>query len=178
MKQVIRKAYWDVEKEENWLNSMAAMGMALIDYSWCRYLFEQAPPNEYIYRIEFLENHHTHSESVAYIEFLEEAGIECVAKYMRWVYLRKKTSDGPFDIYTNMESRCSYYKRLLLFYRSFLFMELFAGVFNLVIGIANGSVTNIILSTPVFCLAVLFYKLLIPVKMKIKKYQQEKIVRE
>ncbi len=42
MRQVIRTIFFDVEKEENWLNSMSAMGLALIDYSWCRYVFEQA----------------------------------------------------------------------------------------------------------------------------------------
>ncbi|NLO39144.1 MAG: DUF2812 domain-containing protein [Ruminiclostridium sp.] len=178
IKQVIRKAYWDVEKEENWLNHMASMGMALLDYSWCRYVFVQSQPNEYIYRIELLENHHNHYESIAYIQFLEENGIECVAKYMRWVYLRKRSCDGPFEMYTDMESRCRYYKRLSLFYSTLFALEFSAGLLNLVIGIVNGSAINIILSTPVFLLAALFAKLNAPIKMKIKKYSQEKIVRE
>lgn len=178
MKQVIRKAYWDVEKEENWLNSMSAMGMALIDYSWCRYVFEQAPPNEYVYRVELMENHHTHSDSAAYIQFLEENGIECVAKYMRWIYLRKKAVDGPFDMYTDMESRYRYYKRVSLFYQSFMYMELIVGIMNLALGIINRTAINIVLSVPVLLFAALFAKINAPIRMKIKKYELERIVRE
>ncbi|MBP7175599.1 MAG: DUF2812 domain-containing protein [Thermoclostridium sp.] len=55
-------------------------------------------PNEYIYRIELLENHHSHNDSIAYVQFLEENEIECVAKHMRWIYLRRKSCDGPFEI--------------------------------------------------------------------------------
>lgn len=33
MKHIVRKAYWNYEKEENWLNEMSAKGLALIDYS-------------------------------------------------------------------------------------------------------------------------------------------------
>ena len=40
MKQVVWKAYYNYEKEENWLKEMSAKGMALISYSWCRYVLE------------------------------------------------------------------------------------------------------------------------------------------
>jgi len=48
MKHIVRKAYWDYEKEEKWLNAMSAKGMALTDYSWCRYVFTETPCNEFI----------------------------------------------------------------------------------------------------------------------------------
>jgi hypothetical protein len=178
MKQVIRTIFFDVEKEENWLNRMSAMGLALIDYSWCRYVFEQAPPNEYIYRIEMLENHHIYSDSAAYIQFLEENGVECVAKYARWVYLRKKAADGPFDIYTDIESRYRYYKRVSLFYRSLFIVKLVVGLMNLGIGIANNSALNLVLAIPVLCLAALVAKINEPFKVKARKYEQERMIRE
>ena len=43
MKHIVYKPYWDYEKEERWLNDMAAKGLALSDYSWCRYAFEETP---------------------------------------------------------------------------------------------------------------------------------------
>lgn len=104
---IVHKAFWDFEKEEQWLNTMSARGLALSDYSWCRYVFADTPENRYIYRIELLENLPTHPESMAYLRFLEENGVECVASYMRWVYLRKNASEGPFDIYTDIDSRRS-----------------------------------------------------------------------
>lgn len=51
MKYVIWKAYWNYEKEEKWLNEMASKGLAFTSYSWYRYVFEDAPAKEYIYRI-------------------------------------------------------------------------------------------------------------------------------
>lgn len=83
MKHIVRKAYWDYEKEEIWINHMSDMGLALVDYSWCRYVFEKARPNEYVYKLELLEKHTSDPGSVTYLQFLEENGIECVAKYMR-----------------------------------------------------------------------------------------------
>ena len=52
------------------------------------------------------------AERVAYIKFLEENGVEYVASYMWWVFFRKKSSEGPFDIYSDIESRIKHYKRI------------------------------------------------------------------
>lgn len=178
MKQVIRKAFIDVEKEESWLNSMASMGLALVDYSWCRYVFEKAEPNEHIYRIELLENHQSHAESISYIQFLEDNGIECVATYTRWLYLRKKACDGPFDLYTDAASRHRYYKRLGMFYNSIFTLEFTVGVINLGIGVVTGYPINLFYAFLCLTLAFIFARIGAPVKTKIRKYEQEKIIRE
>lgn len=62
MKRIIRKAYINYEKEEQWLNKMCSEGFALIDYSWCKYTFEECKPNRYIYRLEMLKNHSNNIE--------------------------------------------------------------------------------------------------------------------
>jgi hypothetical protein len=51
---------------------LALKGFALIDYTWCRYVLEDAPEGEYIYRF--------------------------VASYLRWVYFRKKTAGSEFNV--------------------------------------------------------------------------------
>lgn len=101
MKHIIRKVYWDYENEEKWLNEMSAKGLQLESYTWCKYVFADGVPGEYIYRLELLENLATHPESIKYIQFLEENNVEHVASYMRWVYLRKKASDGEFQVYSD-----------------------------------------------------------------------------
>lgn len=187
MKHIVRKAYWDFEKEEKWLNEMSAKGMALTDYSWCRYVFTEAPNNEYIYRIELLQHFPSHAESIAYIKFLEESGVECVATYTRWIFLRKKSSDGPFDIYSDIDSKINHYKRIHLFWSTFMWIELIIGLFNLIVGVVNlnidnklgnFSVGNIIEGCLLTSLGLLFLKLGLPIKKKIKRLQQEKIIRE
>ncbi len=46
-------------------------GLALISYSWCRYEFEDCVPGEYIYRLELLDQLHSHPESVNYLSFMD-----------------------------------------------------------------------------------------------------------
>lgn len=116
---------------------MASRGLALTDYSWCKYVFAKCQPNEYIYRIELLENPPTHPESIKYINFMEDSGIEHIASYMRWVYFRKKAADGTFDIYSDIESRIKHYKRILLFWTGLACAELLIGVSNIMIGFIN-----------------------------------------
>lgn len=40
MKHIVRKLFMDYQKEEDYLNEMAANGLALVDYTFGRYVFE------------------------------------------------------------------------------------------------------------------------------------------
>jgi len=142
MKHVIRKAYWNYEKEEKWINEMASKGMSLDNYSWCKYTFSEGESGEYIYRIELLENRAIHPESQNYLRFLEDNGVEHVASYMRWVYLRKKAADGEFDIYTDITSKIRHYTRVNK-------MWVVLGAAELCIGLGNLSIATSIFSSGV-----------------------------
>ena len=115
MRKTVRKWFWvwDFDKEEQWLNDMAAQGLALVDVGFCRYEFEECPLGEYQIRLELLENQMKHDESRQYIRFLEETGVEQVGNYFRWAYFRKKAADGPFDLYSDLESRIKHLKRII-----------------------------------------------------------------
>ncbi len=187
MKYIVRKAYWDYEKEEKWLNEMSAKGMALTDYSWGRYVFEEKANNQYTYRIELLKDMPTHPESIAYLRFLEESGIECVATHMRWVYLRKKTLEGSFDLYTDIESKIKHYKRINTLWYTLMFVVFTAGLFNLSIGLinlnigeklGNFSYGNLVLGFGLILLCLMFLKIGLPIRKKVKKLEQEKTIRE
>lgn len=56
------KFFSNYEKEEIWLNEMAAKGLNLISVSFCRYGFEDGTPGEYNYRLELLDESPTHDE--------------------------------------------------------------------------------------------------------------------
>lgn len=47
MNHIVRKAFFDYEKEEKYLNEMSAKGLALTDYTQFRYVFQDAPKGEY-----------------------------------------------------------------------------------------------------------------------------------
>ena len=107
MRQVIRKVFWawEFDKEEQWLNDMAAQGKALVSTRYFTYEFEDSRPGEYAVRLEMLENHPDSSEGRQYIAFVEETGAEYVGKVMKWVYFRKKTADGPFELHGDNATR-------------------------------------------------------------------------
>lgn len=100
------------EKEEKWLNDMAAKGLMLTDVGFCRYVFEEGTPGEYVYRLELLQHLPSHAESVTYIRFLEDTGVKFVGSYLRWVYLRKKAQDGIFELYSDVDSKIKHCKRI------------------------------------------------------------------
>ena len=130
----VRKLYWNFEAEESWLNKMAAKGHALINYSWGTYRFEPSRPAEWTYRIELLSDDAGKPASQEYLAFMADTGAQAVATYMRWVYFRKPSADGPFEVFSDLDSRIAHYKRVLL-----MFTSLFAAL--LPIAIVN--ITNI-----------------------------------
>lgn len=100
------------EKEEQWLNEMSAEGLQLVSVGFCRYVFEEGPPDKYTYRLELLENMPSHPKSRAYIRFVEEAGVDCVASLFRWVYFRKPNDGTPFQLFSDIPSKLKHYGRI------------------------------------------------------------------
>lgn len=182
MKQVVRKLFINFEKEEKWINDLAAKGLNFIDYSFSRYLFEEGTPGEYIYRIELLDNIPTHPESKTYIKFMEETGAECVATYSRWVYFRKKASEGTFDLYSDYDSRIKHYKRIVTLIGTAGGVNLLVGSYNLAFGLylghERGIYINAYISTISLIVAILFTPMFISCIRKIRKMKKEKQVFE
>ena len=190
MKKIIRKAYSNPDKEQQWLNELAAKGLSLSDYSWCRYVFEETEPGKYIYQIELLKNKPGNPESELYLHFLEDAGVEIVAIYMRWVFLRKKAADGPFAIYSDCESKIQYLNRLKNFWTGLLVLEFSAGLFNLGISILYLLNAGLMAESPfpwvnflggLLCTGigiVFFFTLLRPVYLQILKLRKEQALHD
>jgi hypothetical protein len=112
MKHKVFKLFVDYEKEERWLNEMSAKGLQFSSYNLGNYVFEEGQPGEYTYRMEMMESHPRSGEGLAYIRFMEDAGVECVDTFWKWAYFRKKTADGPFDLFTDAPSRIAHYRRV------------------------------------------------------------------
>lgn len=143
---------WEYDKEEKWLNEMAAKGMALVSVGLCKYIFEDSEPGEYTYKIELLDKMPHRSESEAYIRFLEETGAEHVGSIFRWIYIRKKTSEGALDLYSDIGSKLRYMRRLQIFFISLLFFELAVGLMNISIGAISYRINAINLYMGIFLL--------------------------
>lgn len=105
---------WQHEKEERWLNKMSKQGLELIGVGFCRYIFKENKEEEFEYKLEFMNDLPSNYKSHEYIRFLEETGIEFVGSFFRWAYFKKKSSEVPFEIFSDIESRVSHYKRIRL----------------------------------------------------------------
>ncbi len=114
--ETVRKLYWDFEKEERWLNEMAERGLSLVSYRWGTYEFEKSEPGEWVYRIQFLDEDARTQKSREYIDFVTETGAERVTTYRQWVYFRRLATQGPFDLFSDLDSRLGHYKRVSTFY--------------------------------------------------------------
>ncbi|MCL1632830.1 DUF2812 domain-containing protein [Sporolactobacillus sp. CPB3-1] len=136
MNKVIYRMFWDYEREEEWLNQMAAKGWALVHYFWARYEFEPCHPDAYIYRIELLSRKRTDLKSRKYLQFLKESDITPIAFYMNWVYLRKSAGGEPFQLYTDLDSRIAHYQRVKNMWLGIILAELAGSGINFSIGLS------------------------------------------
>ena len=144
MRQVIHKVFWawEAEKEQAWLNEMSAKGLALVAVGLCRYEFEPCQPGEYQYCLELLKNSPSHPESRQYLQFVEETGAEHVGSYLRWVYLRKRTKDGPFELYSDNESRIRQLTLIIRLLAAIGIANLGAGIYNVILALTIGLPIN------------------------------------
>jgi hypothetical protein len=183
MRHAIYRYIVDFEKEEKWLNEMAEKGMNFIYFSFPgRYLFEEGTPGEYIYRLEFLDNTPDHPDSKAYIRFVEETGAELVSTYFRWVWFRKKASDGPFDLYSDYPSRIRHYRRLSFYIGTLGLLNLIIGLFNLVFGLLEKSKytghINAFISPISFLIVILCLRVYASYMQRMRRLEKESQVHE
>ena len=175
MRQVIRKWFWawEFDKEEQWLNDMAAKGKALVSARYATYEFEDCTPGEYAVRLEMLENAPDSEEGKAYISFVEETGAEYVGKVMKWVYFRKKTADGPFELHGDNATRIKHLGGIIRLLKPLMAVNVGMGVYNLFIGISLNSVVNVVCAALSGAVAWLLYQGICKLNEKQKKLEKE-----
>ena len=86
-------------KEDMWLNSMAAEGWTLCQIGWCTYWFERTDPGAYEVRLE------CRKPDEAYISFVKDTGAEYIGHMMQWLYFRRKSELGHFELNSDLDSR-------------------------------------------------------------------------
>ena len=115
---------WDFEKEERWLNKMAAEGWVLDQVGFCRYTFRRCQPGEYAVRLEM------HPHDPEYLQFMTDTGAEYVGRMVAWVYFRMRSEDGSFELFSDIDSKISHLDRIGR-------MLAILGTANLIIGVIN-----------------------------------------
>ena len=188
MRKVIYKLFTDYEKEENWLNEMSAKGLAFEDYTLGRYAFSDCKPGEYIYRLELLENLPRNPESQKYLSFMAESGAEPVASWFRWIYFRKKAEDGPFDIYSDIDSKIAHFRRIMWLFFPLMCLNFLFGFINLRNGIsyfvqdihaqASDSPSILVIGVMGICVGLVLFFPWNNTRRKVKKLKADKLLSE
>ncbi len=138
-----------LEAQEKWLNQMASQGYRLIRTGKMTYEFEDCPPSQVQYRVEFIgEKSRDNAED--YRRFLEDVGYKVFYKninlnysigkvrirpwaekggriatngttYNRELFIVEKENDGkPFELHTSSDDLVWYYRQLRNPWLSFL----------------------------------------------------------
>ncbi|MCL1979057.1 MAG: DUF2812 domain-containing protein [Methanomassiliicoccaceae archaeon] len=163
---------------------MSAKGLAFTGFFF-RYYFTDSRPGEYIYRIELMEHLARHPESMKYFSFMAENGVEHVQSWGRWTYFRRKAEDGPFDIYTDTDSKLAHYRRISTLWLALMGAMMLMGasrvftVIEYLRGMAAGDMAfETFLLTFYAIAAMLSFAGLYSVRKKIKKLKQERNLME
>lgn len=114
------RLYFDKDAETDWLNEMSAKGWAMESFFMGFYDFEKCEKEQYLYQVDF---NNELGVSREYREFMQEAGIEIVQSWFFWRILRKPASEGPFQLYTDLESRIAYYSKIRVLYKVVAIIE-------------------------------------------------------
>lgn len=107
------KFTFDKDEEQEWLNEYARQGWAMTKFWLGVVTFVPCRPGEYIYQIDLLPGKGLLADDYeGYVIFMDEMGVEVLQRWGRWVYLRKRAEDGPFEAYTDAESKAALYRRI------------------------------------------------------------------
>lgn len=115
------RLYFDKDKETAWLNEMSNQGYALTDFFMGFYVFQKCEKGQYTYQIDF--GNQFFSVSKDYREFMADAGIEIVQTWGFWVFLRKPSSEGEFQLYTDVDSQIEHYSKIRSMFKAVTILE-------------------------------------------------------
>jgi hypothetical protein len=103
---------------------------------------------------------------------VEETGAEYVGHVMKWVYFRKKTADGPFELHSDNKTRMKHLKRIIALLRPLAVVNVGLAGYNFCVGVGLASPVNVVCSMLSVAVAVLLGVGM--VKLNDKKLQLEK----
>jgi len=106
---------WQDEQEEAWLRSMSQKGWHLFSVGLpCIYRFRAGELLDYVYRLDYQT--FPKKDKQEYQQLFRDAGWEHIGEMSAWQYFRKEVKEGEtLEIFTDVESKVTKYKRVLTF---------------------------------------------------------------
>lgn len=163
--------YYDKDAEERWLTKMDTRGYKLEGFFLGFYSFSKCEPGEYNYQIDMLDS--VTGRSLDYKEFMEETGVEVVAQWYRWVYLRRKKSDGPFELYTDKETKLEQYQKITRFFTGLFILEAVCFVLELMAALETKETLFICFTIFILIVMSAFLHMIFVCRRKIEELEDE-----
>ena len=103
---------WEDEKEEKWLEQMAASGWHLKTVAPFFYEFQRGAPENVTYRLDYKMT--TSKDYAEYRNIFHDSGWEVVAVMANWHYYRiKSENQSTPEIYNSSRTKAQKYRRLM-----------------------------------------------------------------
>ena len=150
-----KKRFYDMDREESWLNEMSEKGLLLKSVKWGvfkdTYTFDHCE-KKYTFRLDYTKDGVVFEEITSpYVTFVTSTYKADYVCYMNGkVYFRKSAESGEFPpIYTDLESRLSSETKRFGYFITLTMVFIFEIVHlsfgtNILSGISNGSLGAII----------------------------------
>ncbi|MCR5120632.1 MAG: DUF2812 domain-containing protein [Lachnospiraceae bacterium] len=165
------RIYFDKDEETRWLNRMAKNGYAMDNFFLGFYQFSPCEKGEWQYQIDI--GHGFCGVNDNYADFMEEMGVEIVQSWGPWVILRRKAAEGPFELFSDVDSRIEQYKKILLMFKLVFVIEFFCLALE-VYGGVRGSAMAWVAACLIAAVVVVFSNMIIRTKKKIYELQEQK----
>ena len=106
-----------VEEMERYLNKMSHKGWQCCEIVRDELRFVRGEQDEYTYRVQYFYESRD-GEKDDYLRTLGETGATLVGEYGEALILRKKTADGAFELYSDLDSKIAALEKRRSHYRS------------------------------------------------------------
>ena len=117
MLKTVRKWFWawNDDKEEIFLEKMAAKGYKLVNVGFGKYTFEESEPKKIKYQLDFKGL--TKMQEKEYLQIYEDAGWKNVNRLGSWYYFAQEYDEDTPDIsiFNDNKSRLEKYRRIIIF---------------------------------------------------------------
>lgn len=124
---------YNKDKMAQWLDEMDRQGWQLRRMAAGFCSFAPVKPDTYDYQIDYAGG----SLDPGYGSLMADLGIEIVCRWGPWIVLRRPAADGPFELYTDADSRLGQLTKVRRFFKTMAALELLCTVFLFSLALAE-----------------------------------------